>query len=158
MNRTLARRTLLSAVLLVVALTGIASAAPRLPRLWARTNASVKPKLVYIAADGTYIVGGASGHSRATTTRGLGSIHWVSYGAKSAKGTGTLWTLQIGPHSYFAAHKATITASAVHGGQFTALTMLYAWKGRTQTQKYSLVKGQFGDHFWQPNHVPVYAK
>ncbi len=158
MNRNLARKTLLSAVLLVVPLAGVASAAARLPKLWARTGAVVKPKLVYIAADGTYIVGGATGHSRATTTRGLGSIHWLSYGAKSAKGTGTFWTLHVGPQPYFEAHKATITASAVHSGQFTALTMLYAWKGRTQTQKYSLVKDQFGEHFWQPPHVPVYAK
>lgn len=143
------RRNLLVAALAVLALLvpAVPAQAAHLPALptdlGGAQELQVRPAIVSFTGDGTGYFGGftgrgAIGHTQSATRfyAELGRIHWSTWNATQAVGTGAVWLNDGIPNDAmgtFHPYAVSLRASDVSHGLFTHLSYRYTAQGMTSS-------------------------
>lgn len=118
------------------------------PRLLSETDSgsfAIRPATVIPSGDGSFEIG------RLGTHRGH-AIRWRVWSAAKAFGVGTVWIDNGIPNEAqgtFYPHGGSISASRVHNGRFTRMTVRWRQNGQTQRVVLKLRKVGAGPWFWQ---------
>jgi hypothetical protein len=125
--------TLIAVAMLAAAAPGAAGSAPArdvagaraggLPKLLTEpysNDFAVRPGTVYIAGEGSSLVGDLQGKG--------GTIHWSEWTGTGARGVGTYWLDDFIPSAAegtYHPHRAVVTVSRVRHGRFTRMVVRF---------------------------------
>jgi hypothetical protein len=135
-HRTAAR----SIVVSLVALAAAPAAGWALPTILNNSSVrhpfSVRPASIGYTGDGTGVIGGFDGTGKRDEAgqTSWGHIHWTSWAARSATGSGALWADDCEPdcaEGSFSPVAVQVHAFAPHHGHFTLLLLQYELEGKS---------------------------
>jgi len=102
---------------------------------------AVRPPVVTPSGDGSFTIGLFGGR-----------IHWVTWNAERAFGTGTVWIDNGIPNEAqgtFIPHPGTVTATRVHGGLYRRMTVRWHVNGHKRVETFKLTLSHPGVWFWK---------
>lgn len=119
----------------LIATSVAAAEAPRLLRTDVTATFAVHPATLFFGCCGQFFIGGPGRTSQAPRKHQLGHIHWTSWKAVGAKGTGTLFMDNCSPNcaeGTYVPYPVVITAWRVRSGRYTRLELVYTYNGHAE--------------------------